>query len=92
MAENEKIVATEAKTVETKKADKKKEKKPGLFAKIAKWFRDLKSEAKKVVWPNKKQVMNNTAVTIAAIVLVGVIVGGLDAVFAWIRNLLISVL
>ncbi|MBE6987699.1 MAG: preprotein translocase subunit SecE [Ruminococcaceae bacterium] len=69
-----------------------KEKKPGFFKKMAKFFKDMKSEAKKVVWPNKKQVMNNTAVTIAAIVLVGVIVGGLDAVFAWIRNLLISVL
>ncbi|MBQ7086455.1 MAG: preprotein translocase subunit SecE [Clostridia bacterium] len=69
-----------------------KEKKPGFFKKMAKFFKDMKSEAKKVVWPNKKQVMNNTAVTIAAIVLVGVIVGGLDAVFAWLRNLLISVL
>jgi len=69
-----------------------KEKKPGFFKKMAKFFKDMKSEAKKVVWPNKKQVINNTAVTIAAIVLVGVIVGGLDAVFAWIRNLLISVL
>jgi len=69
-----------------------KEKKPGFFKKMAKFFKDMKSEAKKVVWPNKKQVINNTAVTIAAIVLVGVIVGGLDAVFAWLRNLLISVL
>ncbi|MBQ7093696.1 MAG: preprotein translocase subunit SecE [Clostridia bacterium] len=69
-----------------------KEKKPGFFKKMAKFFKDMKSEAKKVVWPNKKQVINNTAVAIAAIVLVGVIVGGLDAVFAWLRNLLISVL
>ena len=69
-----------------------KEKKPGLFKKMAKFFKDMKSEAKKVVWPNKKQVINNTAVAIAAIVLVGVIVGGLDAVFSWLRNLLISVL
>ena len=69
-----------------------KEKKPGFFKKMAKFFKDMKSEAKKVVWPNKKQVMNNTAVTIAAIVLVGVLVGGLDAVFSWLRNLLISVL
>ena len=69
-----------------------KEKKPGFFKKMAKFFKDMKSEAKKVVWPNKKQVINNTAVAIAAIVLVGVLVGGLDAVFAWLRNLLISVL
>ena len=59
---------------------------------MAKFFKDMKSEAKKVVWPNKKQVINNTAVAIAAIVIVGVLVGGLDAVFSWLRNLLISVL
>lgn len=69
-----------------------KEKKPSFFKKMAKFFKDMKSEAKKVVWPNKKQVMNNTAVAIAAIVLVGVFVGGLDAVFAWIRNLIINIL
>ena len=47
----------------------KTEKKKGFFAgikrffkNIAKFFRDTRSEMKKVVWPNKKQVINNTVV------------------------------
>ncbi|MBR4878450.1 MAG: preprotein translocase subunit SecE [Clostridia bacterium] len=79
-------------TTNTNVAKDNKEKKPGFFKKVAKFFKDMKSEAKKVVWPNKKQVINNTAVTVATIVLVGVIVGGLDAVFSWIRNLIINIL
>ena len=59
---------------------------------MAKFFKEMKSEAKKVVWPNKDQVINNTAVAVAAIVIVGVLVGGLDAVFSWVRNLIINIL
>ena len=69
-----------------------KEKKPSFFKKMAKFFKEMKSEAKKVVWPNKDQVINNTAVAVAAIVIVDVLVGGLDAVFSWVRNLIINIL
>ena len=31
-----------------------------LPAKIARSFKDMKGEIKKVVWPGKKQVINNT--------------------------------
>ena len=46
------------------KPEKKKKKKNGLFSKIGKWFREQRSELKKVVWPTKKQVVNNTAVSL----------------------------
>ncbi|MBR4954579.1 MAG: preprotein translocase subunit SecE [Clostridia bacterium] len=92
MAENEKVtVSTEAKAVETKKADKKKEKKPGLFAKIVKWFRDLKSEAKKVVWPTGKQVVNNTIIVIIAAIVVCLFVALLDFVFGAARDLIATI-
>ena len=42
-------------------------KKPGFFSKVKNWFkgigkffRDTASEMKKVVWPSKKQIINNT--------------------------------
>lgn len=38
-------------TSEKKKSEKKKQ--PG---KVAKWFKDLKVEFKKVVWPSKRQL------------------------------------
>lgn len=58
-------------------------KKPNFFVrtghKIAKWFREMKSELKKVVWPSGKQLVNNTLVVLAAVLLVGIIVWALDA-------------
>ena len=64
----------------------KTEKKPGFVARmkgfganIAKFFRDTKSELKKVVWPTGKQVVNNVLITLACVVVVGV--------FIWIFDL-----
>lgn len=59
----------------SKKAEKKK---PG---KVSKWFKDLKSEFKKVVWPSKKTVVNNTSVVLAVVVFSAVLIGLLDAGF-----------
>ena len=54
---------------------KDKEKKPNFFSRIghgiAKWFRELKSELKKVVWPTPKQTANNTLVVIVVCIIVG---------------------
>ena len=61
------------------------DKKPNIFARlgarIARWFRETKSELKKVVWPTRKQLVNNTAIVLVAVVVVGVVISGLDAAF-----------
>ena len=49
------------------KAENKPKKRNGLFSKIARWFREQKSELKKVVWPTKSQVINNTVVALTVI-------------------------
>ena len=58
-------------------------KKPNLFvrtgSKFAKWFREMNSELKKVVWPSGKQLLNNTLVVLAVAVLVGIVIWTLDA-------------
>jgi preprotein translocase subunit SecE len=66
------------------KSKKSEKKKPN---KLAKWFKDLKSEFKKVVWPSKKTVVNNTAVVLAVVVFSAVVVGLLDAGFLKLMNL-----
>lgn len=67
---------------EKKQADKPaKVKKPSLFARIGKWFRELKGEIKKIVWPTRQQTVNNTVVVIAAIAIIGVFIWVLDAIF-----------
>lgn len=60
---------------EKKTPDKSKKKKTN---KVVKWFKDLKSEFKKVVWPSKKQVFNNTFVVLVTMVISSVFVGALD--------------
>ncbi len=61
------------------------ERRPGFFARmgarIAQWFRETKSELKKVVWPTRKQLINNTAIVLVALVIVGVAIAGLDRIF-----------
>lgn len=53
-------------------------KKPNFFVRtgrrFAKWFREMKSELKKVVWPSGKQLVNNTLVVLVSVLIVGVIV------------------
>lgn len=53
-------------------------KKPNFFVrtgrKLSKWFREMKSELKKVVWPSSKQLVNNTLIVLAAVIVVGAIV------------------
>ena len=46
-------MSKEEKTKEKKTSDKSKKKKQN---RIVKWFKDLKTEFKKVVWPSKKKV------------------------------------
>ena len=53
-------------------------KKPNFFVRagrgIAKWFREMKSELKKVVWPSSKQLVNNTAIVLSAVIVIGAII------------------
>lgn len=65
-------------------------KKNSIFSGIARWMRELKSEIKKVVWPTPKQVIKNTLVVIATVLVVGVFVWTIDLAFNAIRQLLMS--
>ena len=77
MSEREKHLETKT---ETKAKAVKKKDKPGLFARIARWFREMKSELKNVQWPTWKQTWNNTLTVIVCVILVGI--------FIWVFDLL----
>ena len=47
------------------------EKEPKKKGGIRKYFRELKSEMKKVVWPTRKQVVNNTGVVLGVMAFMG---------------------
>lgn len=61
------------------------EKKPGFFKRIAsgikRFFKDTKGEMKKIVWPTKKSVINNTGVVIVVLVAFSVGIGIVDFIF-----------
>ena len=50
------------------------------WGKICKYFRELKSELKKVVWPTPKQVAKNTLIVVCCVLAVGVFIWLFDAV------------
>ena len=86
MSENEKLEqAADQAADKPAKTDKKKDakadkKKPGVFARIGKWFKDMRSELKKVQWPTRKQTINNTLIVIACVIVVGIFIGLFDLV------------
>ena len=50
------------------------------LGRIARYFRELRSELKKVVWPTPQQVVKNTLIVIAAVIVVGVFIWLFDFV------------
>ena len=50
------------------------------WGKVCKYFRELRSELKKVVWPTPKQVLKNTLIVLACIIIVGVFICLFDVV------------
>ena len=77
MAEEKKTNAALAKAVT---AVKKDDAKPGFIQKVGKWFREMRSELKKVVWPNRKQLINNTIVSVVVMLVSALGVWGFDQI------------
>lgn len=69
---------------------KEGKKKGGFFAPIVKYFREVKSELKKVVFPTARQTRINTTVVIVAVIIVGIVIGVLDFLFNTGRNYIIN--
>lgn len=70
--------------------DKKKKKKLGFFARVARWFRELRSELKKVTWPTPSQIVNNTIVAVVVMVISAVCIWGFDYIAGLAVRTLIS--
>ena len=59
-------------------AVKKNEGKLPFGKRVAKWFREMRSEARKVIWPTPKQTLNNTAVALGMMVVSALVLWGFD--------------
>ena len=72
------------KTKDTKVVKKKNS------GKFLKFFRDLFSETKKITWPSRKTVINNTLVVIACVLVVGAFIWVLDALLTFLLSLVLG--
>ena len=50
------------------------------WGKVKKYFRELRSELKKVVWPTHQQVLKNAAIVIGCVLVVGIFIWLVDFV------------
>jgi preprotein translocase subunit SecE len=58
--------------VEQKKSEK-------LLKRTARFIREVRMELKKVIWPTREQLINNTIIVFAACILIGAIIWIADA-------------
>ena len=88
MAEEKKVQGAPAKAVT---AVKKEDSKPGFFKRVGKWFREMKSELKKVVWPTPKTLAKNTAVSVVFMLVSALVLWGADMIASLAVNLLFRI-
>ena len=64
--------------------------KPSVFEWIKRWFREMRSELKKVVWPSRKSMIKNTLVVLACVLALGIFIWVFDAIAGLFVNGIIS--
>lgn len=66
----------------SKKNAAKKDGKPNIFVRaakaVAKYFKDLRGETKKIVWPSAKLVLKNTGIVLVVVLIVGIAIWAID--------------
>ena len=62
-------------------------KKPSLFSRVKRFFKDIRGELKKGAWPTKKQVINNTTVVIVVVIISSIGISLVDYFFGLIVRL-----
>ena len=88
MAEEKKLNAAPAKAVT---AVKKDDAKLGFFKRVGKWFREMKSELRKVIWPTPKALRNNTLISIGMMLVSAVVIWVFDLIATGAVNGLFSI-
>jgi len=77
--------------VTTNAVKKEDVKKLSFGKKVAKWWREMKSELKKVVWPTKEQTAKNTLVALVVMVISAIVIWGFDEIAQMIVKAVISI-
>ncbi len=78
-----KVVEVKAKNVAKKKKDKVKK-----SSKVAKALKDTGAELKKVSWPKFKDVVKQTGIVLAVVIVFTLVIFGVDRLCSWLTGLL----
>ena len=62
--------------------------KPTVWNKRTKFMREVRSEMRKVSWPNRKELITYTIVVIITVVIVALFTSVVDVIITWVLNLL----
>ncbi len=87
MAEEKKRGSAPSKAVT---AVKKDDNKPGFFQRIARWFREMKSELKKVIWPTPKALCKNVLISLGVMFVSAIVLWGFDELATMLVNGLLT--
>lgn len=69
--------------------NKKKEKK-GFLRRIIQYFKEVRSELKKVTWPNRKELTQYTTVVFVSVFIVAVVIWIVDSALTGLLNLILK--
>lgn len=86
MAKKERDLASTKKTY----VNPSKKEKKGIFRRVFGYFKELKNELKKVVWPSKKKVFNATMIVIVTVIVMSSFVVLADFAFHNLLKLLLG--
>ncbi|OZC97485.1 preprotein translocase subunit SecE [Rhodococcus sp. 06-235-1A] len=78
-----KAPAASAKTKpsKTRSGKVKADKRPNVFLRLLQFFREVVAELRKVIWPNKKQMVTYTTVVLVFLAFMVAYISGLDVLF-----------
>lgn len=80
-----------AEEVKVSKGASAKEKAANAKNNLVKFFKDIKSELKRVVWPSRSQLINNTVTVLMACLFIGAFIWLVDAGLQRLMNLIYKV-
>ncbi|MBN2822575.1 MAG: preprotein translocase subunit SecE [Coriobacteriia bacterium] len=64
-------------------AQASKASRPNVFARFGRYVRDVKAEMKRVVWPNRAEVLNSSVVVVMTLAFFIVFTFAIDSLSSW---------
>jgi len=78
--------------VRTEKKDRKKSDSPSAFQRVSTFFKEVVGEARKVIWPDRKELQKKTITVILTSLLFAAIIFGYDSVYNAILYFFVGIL